>query len=47
MYWINQNVLDGAVNGAAWPRAGWRTVVMWFDRNVIDGAVNGVGGTAG
>ena len=43
-YWINQNVIDGIVNGAG--RAG-RRVGGWFYRNidqrVVDGAVNGSG----
>jgi len=44
MYWLNQNVFDGAVNGAAatatWFARGLYSVV---DQKVIDGAVNGVG----
>jgi NADH-quinone oxidoreductase subunit L len=47
VYWSNQRVLDGAVNGAgAFARAISR-VVAWFDRSVIDGAVNGAANTAG
>jgi NADH-quinone oxidoreductase subunit L len=43
VYWFNQHVLDGVVNGAAnvTRRAG--SAVGWFDRTVIDGAVNGAG----
>jgi NADH-quinone oxidoreductase subunit L len=41
--WVNQNVLDGAVNGAAMSARGFSQAVGWFDRTVIDGAVNGVG----
>ncbi|MEO8293142.1 MAG: NADH-quinone oxidoreductase subunit L [Actinomycetota bacterium] len=44
--WVNQNVLDGVVNGMAALARGLSTVVMLFDRKVIDGAVNGVGNTA-
>jgi NADH-quinone oxidoreductase subunit L len=47
MYWVNQNVLDGAVNGVA--RAATATadtVYDVIDQKVIDGAVNGVGFTA-
>jgi NADH-quinone oxidoreductase subunit L len=44
MYWINQNVIDGAVNGAG--RAG-RKIGTWLYRNVdqrvVDGAVNASG----
>jgi NADH-quinone oxidoreductase subunit L len=44
VYWIDQNVLDGIVNGAG--RAG-RRIGGWFYRNidqrVVDGAVNGSG----
>jgi NADH-quinone oxidoreductase subunit L len=43
-YWIDQNVIDGIVNGAG--RAG-RRIGGWFYRNidqrVVDGAVNGSG----
>jgi NADH-quinone oxidoreductase subunit L len=46
VYWFNQNVLDGVVNGAAVVARGFAGVVMWFDRNVIDGAVNGAGTVA-
>ncbi len=44
VYWFNQNVLDGVVNGAASVSRGLGSLVMWFDRTVIDGAVNGAGG---
>ena len=43
VYWFNQNVLDGVVNGAAAVARGGSGVVMWFDRNVIDFVVNGAG----
>ena len=46
-YWINQNVLDGIVNGAG---NGSRAVAGWVYRNVdqkvVDGAVNGTGTAA-
>ena len=44
MYWINQNVIDGIVNGAG--RAG-RKIGSWtyryVDQGVVDGAVNASG----
>ena len=44
MYWVNQNVLDGAVNGAAATmRASGRGLYGVVDQKVIDGAVNGAG----
>jgi len=43
VYWFNQNVLDGIVNGAAVVAYGLSSVTMWIDRNIIDGAVNGTG----
>jgi NADH-quinone oxidoreductase subunit L len=46
VYWVNQNVLDGIVNGMAALARGLSRLVMLFDRKVIDGAVNGVGNTA-
>jgi NADH-quinone oxidoreductase subunit L len=43
-YWINQNVLDGVVNGAG---IGTKGIARWVYRNVdqrvVDGAVNGSG----
>ena len=45
--WSNQNVLDGAVNGAGWLARGAAAFVNLFDRGVVDRAVNGVGHTAG
>ncbi len=47
VYWTNQKVLDGAVNGAAVLTRAASLVVNLFDRKVVDGAVNGVGQTAG
>jgi NADH-quinone oxidoreductase subunit L len=46
VYWFNQHVLDGAVNGAASVARGLSKLVMIFDRRVIDGAVDGVGNVA-
>ena len=46
VYWFNQNVLDGAVNGAAVAARSGSGVIMWIDRNIIDGIVNGVGTVA-
>ena len=46
VYWVNQHILDGAVNGMAWLARGLSKLVMVFDRRVIDGAVNGVGNAA-
>jgi NADH-quinone oxidoreductase subunit L len=43
-YWVNQHVLDGAVNGAAaGARVTARAVYDVVDQRVVDGAVNGVG----
>jgi NADH-quinone oxidoreductase subunit L len=46
-YWVNQNVLDGVVNGAG---IGSRKASGWIYRNidqrVVDGAVNGSGAAA-
>jgi NADH-quinone oxidoreductase subunit L len=46
VYWVNQHVLDGVVNGTAALVRGLSRLVILFDRKVIDGAVNGVGNTA-
>jgi NADH-quinone oxidoreductase subunit L len=47
VYWSNQRVLDGAVNGAGALARALSSVVAWFDRSVIDAAVNGAANTAG
>ncbi|MFA5891119.1 MAG: NADH-quinone oxidoreductase subunit L [Actinomycetota bacterium] len=44
MYWLNQNVFDGAVNGVAEvARRSGQRVYDVVDQQVIDGAVNGAG----
>ena len=44
MYWLNQNVFDGAVNGAAAvARAASHKIYDNIDQKVIDGTVNAVG----
>jgi NADH-quinone oxidoreductase subunit L len=43
VYWFNQNVLDGVVNGSAVVALAGSGVIMWIDRNIIDGVVNGAG----
>jgi len=47
VYWFNQRVLDGIVNGAGLATRALGQVVNLFDRGVIDRGVNGVAGTAG
>ncbi|MGZ5305248.1 MAG: NADH-quinone oxidoreductase subunit L [Actinomycetota bacterium] len=47
VYWFNQHILDGVVNGAVVATRGLGQVVNLFDRGVIDRAVNGIAGTAG
>jgi len=47
VYWSNQNVLDGAVNGTAGLTKIFAKVVNAFDRKGIDGAVNGAANIAG
>jgi NADH-quinone oxidoreductase subunit L len=46
IYWFNQQVLDGIVNGAATLARGLSRAVAWFDRSVIDGFVNGAANVA-
>jgi NADH-quinone oxidoreductase subunit L len=43
VYWTNQRILDGGVNGAAWLTRKLGLGVDVVDRRAIDGAVNGVG----
>jgi NADH-quinone oxidoreductase subunit L len=47
VYWFNQHILDGIVNGAGLTARGLAQVVNLFDRGVIDRGVNGIAGTAG
>ena len=48
VYWTNQNVLDGAVNGTAWATLGTaRGTYGILDQRLIDGAVNGAAGLTG
>jgi NADH-quinone oxidoreductase subunit L len=47
VYWTNQRILDGAVNGAAWVTRGSATFVNWIDRTFVDGLVNAIGGFTG
>ena len=46
-YWVNQNVIDGVLNGTAWlvTRLG-RVTYEVVDQRVVDGLVNGTGATA-
>ncbi len=46
VYWTNQHVIDGAVNGSATLAYAFSALAAWFDRNVIDGVVNGAGTVA-
>ena len=43
VYWTNQHILDGGVNGVAWLTRKIAGGVNWNDQHVIDGAVNGLG----
>jgi NADH-quinone oxidoreductase subunit L len=43
VYWTNQNILDGAVNAAAWVTRKVAGLVNEIDRRVVDGAVNSTG----
>jgi NADH-quinone oxidoreductase subunit L len=47
VYWTNQTLLDGVVNGTGSITKGFSRVIAWFDRTVIDGAVNGAAQIAG
>jgi NADH-quinone oxidoreductase subunit L len=42
VYWTNQRILDGGVNGAAWLTRKLGLGVDVVDRRAVDGAVNGV-----
>jgi NADH-quinone oxidoreductase subunit L len=43
VYWTNQHILDGVVNGAAWVTTKLAVRFRWFDERVVDGAVNDIG----
>jgi NADH-quinone oxidoreductase subunit L len=45
VYWTNQYVIDGVVNGIAWLTRKTAIAVNAFDRVVIDGIINGLGRT--
>ena len=45
--WVDRNVIDGIVNGAALAVRGLAMAVNLFDREAIDGAANGIGMGAG
>jgi NADH-quinone oxidoreductase subunit L len=47
VYWTNQYLIDGVVNGAAVLARGFARMVVWFDRTFIDGAVHGAANSAG
>jgi len=47
VYWSNQRILDGIVNGTATLTKTLANGVSWFDQTVIDGAVNGLANIAG
>jgi NADH-quinone oxidoreductase subunit L len=47
VYWSNQKILDGVVNGAGALTRSVATAVRWFDTHVIDGAVNAAANLAG
>ena len=48
-YWVNQNVIDGVVNGAAGNGTALlgRLVYRYVDQDVVDGAVNGIANETG
>ena len=47
VYWTNQNVLDGAINGAAWLARAVSRLIDWIDRTFVDGIYNGAGNLTG
>ena len=47
VYWTNQKILDGAVNGIAALTRSIANTVRWFDTRVVDGAVNAAANVAG
>ena len=46
VYWFNQHVLDGVVDGSAALTRAFSGGIMWIDRTIIDGIVNGAGTAA-
>jgi NADH-quinone oxidoreductase subunit L len=47
VYWTNQNIIDGLVNGTAALTRATSRLIAWVDRNIVDGAVNFVGAITG
>jgi len=47
VYWTNQNILDGVVNGAAAVTRAFSRLINWIDVKIIDGIVNGIANIAG
>src|SRR5207247_8869095 len=45
VYWTNQHVIDGVVNGTATMAYGFSALGAWVARTVINAAVNGTGST--
>jgi NADH-quinone oxidoreductase subunit L len=46
-YWVNQNIIDGIVNGVATvATVGGRWMYKWIDQGAIDGSINGSGAGA-
>jgi NADH-quinone oxidoreductase subunit L len=43
--WIDENIVDGFVNGVGWTNKQLGFFHAWFDRVFVDGAVNGVAST--
>ena len=43
--WIDENVVDGTVNGVGWINKNLGFAAAWYDRTIVDGAVNGVAST--
>jgi NADH-quinone oxidoreductase subunit L len=47
VYWWDQKILDGVVNGTAALTRSAANAVRWFDTRVVDGAVNAAANVAG
>jgi NADH-quinone oxidoreductase subunit L len=41
--WIDENVVDGVVNGVGWTNRQLGFFSAWIDRTIVDGFVNGIG----